>query len=316
MAGRRDVGDADGHAVVEHVQHLADQDAGVQRHGLARLQIDPNPVPGLQIAHEGDQIVGLIVGAGDVVPPAQVQPFDPAQQRRQLRLHRRPDARQRLEILLAQRMDMQTIDADQMVGRQLRHRKAQARTGLGRVVFGDLAFGMFGVQPQADLERLPFSPGLGDQIGEAGDLGRVVEDDVVRQTQDLGQVLRRIGRRIGGQLALVELARQPRLPQARGADPVEVFADHIGQRPHRKRLQRQKHARLRSVAHALQHGQIATDGRLVHHEGGRGDAVQVEMRKGARIAGLGLHSVGPIRSPEGRPGPEPSTAGRACSACP
>lgn len=88
---------------------------------------------------------------------------------------------------------MQAVHADQMFGLQLRNREAKAGAGLGRIVFRDLALGMFGVQTQADLEHLALGAGRGDQVGETGDLGGVVEDDMVRQAQDLGQILGAVG---------------------------------------------------------------------------------------------------------------------------
>ncbi|MNT23282.1 hypothetical protein D3C72_1586960 [compost metagenome] len=259
-----------------------------------------------------------------MVAAAEVQPLHPAQQGGELRLHRRPDAGQGLEVLFAQGVDMQAVDALHVLRSKLRHREAQARAGLGRVVFGDLALGMFGVQPQADLEDLALGPRLGDQVGEARHLIRRVEDDVVGQAQDLGQILGLVGGRIGGQLALVELTRQPRLPQTGGADAVEVFPDDVRQRPHGKGLERQQDPGIAPVTHVLEHGQIAPHRDLVHHEGGRGDAVQIKVSKGSGIAGLGFHVVFLLRSLEGehfrtreaRPALPRSTAGHACSACP
>ena len=248
---------------------------------------------------------------------AQVDPFQIRQQGRQLRLNGLPDPLQRLEPLFAQGVDVQAVDAVQMLGRQLRHRKAQARTQLAGVVLGDLALRMFRVQSQADVERLALGAGGGDQVGEAGDLVRGVEDDRVRQPQDLGQVGGLVGGGIGGQVALVELPRQPRLPQARGADAVEIFPDDVGQRPHGEGLQGQQHPGVRPRPDVLKDGQVATHRDLVDHEGGRRHAVQIEPGEGARSAGLGLHDHGRIlRSPAERAVPRPSRAGRACSACP
>src|SRR3546814_20122442 len=75
MAGRGDVGDADRHTIVEQVEDLADEDAGVERERLARF--DHNVEVGLR-AHplpEGDEVVGLRFGAGDGMDAAGMDSF-------------------------------------------------------------------------------------------------------------------------------------------------------------------------------------------------------------------------------------------------
>ena len=203
-----------------------------------------------------------------MVAAAQIDPFQLAHQASDPRLQRRPEPPQRFEILLAQGVDVQAVDPRQMLGTQLRHRKAEARTPLARVVLGDLGLAVLRVQAQADVEHLALVAGRGDQVGEARDLGRRIEDHRVRKPQDVGQVLGLVGRRIGGQVAVIVLAGQPRLPQARGADAVEVVPDDIRQRPHGEGLQRQQHARVSTRAHVLEEGEVAKDRRLVDDEGG------------------------------------------------
>src|SRR3546814_6422329 len=55
------------------------------------------------------------------------------------RLHRRPGAFERWEILLAQRVHVDAVDALQMFGENLRHWKAEAAARRGGIVFRDLA---------------------------------------------------------------------------------------------------------------------------------------------------------------------------------
>jgi hypothetical protein len=247
---------------------------------------------------------------------AEVQPFQAAGQRGDLGLQRRPDAAQRREALFAQGVDVQTVDALEVFGAQLRDREAQARADLAGVVLGDLRLAVLGVQAQADVENRARRAGRLDQIGEAGDLSRRVEDHVVRQPQYLRQVLAPIGRAIGGQLAGEELAGQPRLPQARGADAVEILPNHAGQGPHREGLQRQQHLGPAAFPHITEDRQVAPHSRLVDHEAGRGHAVQVEPGEGAGLAGLGLHRACPIRRRAEPEAPRPSRAGRGGSAYP
>ena len=75
MAGGGDVGDGHGKAVVEGVEDLAHQDAGIERDGLAGLQIDLDPVAFVDLAQEGGQGLDVVIRAGDVVAAAEVEPL-------------------------------------------------------------------------------------------------------------------------------------------------------------------------------------------------------------------------------------------------
>ena len=254
---------------------------------------------------------------------AEVQPFQRGERVRDPGLQRGPDALQRLEPLFAQGVEMQTVDPLQMFRLQLRHGEAQPRAELAGIVFGDLGLGMFGIKAKADVESLAGRAGGRDQVGEVGDLGRGVEDHRIRQAQNLRQVVGLVGGGVGGQVSLVELPGQPRLPQARGADAVQILLDEVGQRPHRKGFQRQQDPCAPRRPDVLEDAEIATDRRLVDDETGRRHAAEIEAGEGAGPARLRFHGAGgrvhrtvPVRTREARPAPGPSRAGRACSACP
>src|SRR3546814_19150742 len=76
VAGGGNVGDRDGHAVVDDVQDFADQYAGVQSHGFARLDIEFQVRLSFDQLAEGDKQVGRVIGAGDLVAVAEVPPCD------------------------------------------------------------------------------------------------------------------------------------------------------------------------------------------------------------------------------------------------
>ncbi len=92
VAGGRYVSDGDRHAVVDDVQDFADQDASVERHRLARFDVEFKAGLNLDPLEEGDQIIDLIVGAGDMMAAAEVQPFKAADMRRDARFYRCPGA--------------------------------------------------------------------------------------------------------------------------------------------------------------------------------------------------------------------------------
>src|SRR3546814_2853868 len=95
VAGGGDVGDRDGHAVVDDVQDFADQYAGVQSHGFARFDIEFQARLRFDPLEEGDQQVGLVIGAGDMVAAAEVQPFETADMRHDAGFDGGPGAFQR-----------------------------------------------------------------------------------------------------------------------------------------------------------------------------------------------------------------------------
>src|SRR3546814_18709823 len=76
VAGGGDVGDRDGHAVVDDVQDFADKYAGVQSHGFARVDIESQARLRFEPQEEGDKQVGLVSGAGDTGAAAEVQPCE------------------------------------------------------------------------------------------------------------------------------------------------------------------------------------------------------------------------------------------------
>ena len=150
---------------------------------------------------------------------------------------------------------------------------------------------MLGIEPQPEVELLAGGARGGDLGGKAAVLHRGVEDHRVRKPEDLGQVRGLVSRAIGFDDAVIMVATKLRFPQARGADPVEIFADHIAERPHGEGLEREQHLRARSVSDILQRRQIAADRGFVDDETGRRNALQVEMGKCPRITGSGFHQV-------------------------
>ena len=97
------------------------------------------------------RFLALIIGAGDVVAAAEIEPFELAEIGRDLGFQAIPCAFERLEILFAQGVEMQAGYAFQMLRVQLADRKTQSRVRRAGVIFGDLALGMFGIDAQADI---------------------------------------------------------------------------------------------------------------------------------------------------------------------
>ena len=115
VAGGADIGDADGHAIVKDIKQFADQYACVEGNCLAGFQIDVAAGFGTHRLDEFDQIVALVIGAGDMVATAEIEPFQLAEIGCNLGLQAFPCAFKRFEVLLAQCMEMQARYAFKML---------------------------------------------------------------------------------------------------------------------------------------------------------------------------------------------------------
>ena len=124
------------------------------------------------------------------------------------------------------------------------------------------------VDPQPDVERIAMRAGERDLRHKARELAGRVEDDVVRQAENFGQVVALVGRAVRRDLTLIMLGGEQRFPQARSAHPVEILADHRSDPPHRKRLERGQNFDPGAVADVGEDGQVGAQLCRVHHERG------------------------------------------------
>ena len=226
VAGGRDVGNPDRHAIVEQVEDFADEYPGVERDRFAGL--DHNLAARRDAHHlqEGDKVVDLVVGARHMMAAAEVDPFELAEEGAQHRLDRGPCAGERGEILFAKAVHMDAVDALQMFRKQLGDRKAEAAARRGGIIFGNLAFAVHWVDAEADVEGFARAAKLVEQRTEALELSGGIEDQMVRKTRNLRQILGLVAREIGRDLlvafgAAIFLAPQPRLEKPRRANTVE-----------------------------------------------------------------------------------------------
>src|SRR3546814_4722378 len=112
-----------------------------------------------------------------------------------------------------------------MFGENLRHWKAEAAARRGGIVFRDLALAVQRVDAKADVETLALGAEPVEQRTKARDLARRVEDQMIGERRDLGQIGFLVARAIGCDLTPIFLAPQLRLVQARRADAVEIFGN-------------------------------------------------------------------------------------------
>ncbi len=119
MAGRADIGDADGQSIFEHIKQFANQYASIKRNRFAGFKIDVEACFSANFLNECNKVVALIIRAGDVMSAAKVQPTQLTKIGRNLWLQGLPCALERFKILLAQGVEMQTGHALQMFVPQL-----------------------------------------------------------------------------------------------------------------------------------------------------------------------------------------------------
>ena len=95
--------------ILQGVQHGGDEVARVQRPGLARFQIHLYAVLFLRPGDALFQRGKVVIRAGDVVPAAKVEPLHPGQKIPELCFHRRQRQGQCIGILLAQGVEVQSV---------------------------------------------------------------------------------------------------------------------------------------------------------------------------------------------------------------
>jgi len=75
VAGGGNVGDGEFHAVVQRIEHRADENTCIECDRLARLKVDLASGFGLNALQKRDKFVALVVCTGHVVTAAEVEPF-------------------------------------------------------------------------------------------------------------------------------------------------------------------------------------------------------------------------------------------------
>ena len=285
VAGGGDVEQRQPHpGVLVDVEHARHQHAGVHRRRLARLEDDLEVgVPGLQPAQGPHQEVHVVVGLGDPVPAAAVQPLHLRQPVAEAGLEGLQHAREDPRTLLAEGVEVQAVHPLGQGLPQHRAGGAQARAGGAGVVERDLDLAVLRVAAQAHLDL----PAAGAHRGQVAlELGARVEHQVVGVAQGLGQVLGRKGRRVGVHLPAELLAREAGLVGAARAAAVQVRTQHVEGGPEGEALEREQHLAAGLGAHPREDAPVALEEPAVHHEAGARDPPPVEVGDG-RLGGHG-----------------------------
>ena len=133
------------------LEHRGRQIAGIQHNRFARLKIDLHTVFFAQIVDALHECFYIVIVARDMVAAAQIEPLHALHIFAEALLKRRDRAHQIVRILLAQGVEMETVDTAQQVGLEVFQRDAQTRgraAGIVHCVLGRLGRA-FGVEAQA-----------------------------------------------------------------------------------------------------------------------------------------------------------------------
>ena len=109
-----------------------------------------------------------------------------------------------------------------------------------RVIPRHFALGMQRIDAQTDIERVTTHPRRSQYRGKPGDLARRIENHMVGQMADFGEVFSLVSGAIGRDFTTVMFASQLGLPQPRRANAIEIAADQRRHPPHAERLHRGK----------------------------------------------------------------------------
>src|SRR5262249_30175495 len=162
--------------------------AGVERDRLAWLEINLHGVPHAELADQTYQTIHVVAVARDVVSAAKVDPLHAGDELPEPALECVDRAREWREVVFEQRVEMQTADALEFSAK-LRLRDAQARMGRAWVVERILSFGMLGIHAQAEAQLRPTRTRLSNERLEELPLGKRVEHHVIRDLENLGELV-------------------------------------------------------------------------------------------------------------------------------
>ena len=252
--------------VVHHLEHGGDQIARIQHNGLARLQINLHLVFFLQIINAVHQRFHIVIRTGDVVAAAEVDPFQAVHILTEILLKCSDSPHQIVRILLAERVEVEALNAVEQLRLEILYRNAEARIRTARVIHRVVARlrGALRIEPQA--AALPCCTG---KAAVGLPLRERVEHNVVGVLQNLAELALRVGRRVDMGLAAEFLMTEPCLVQTGGRCARQILPNQRVHGKHRERLLRQQNLRAGASGNVPQDGQILHQTVFIEQVAGR-----------------------------------------------
>ena len=265
MAGRRGVENGDVLAVFHGFEHGRYQIAGVQHDGLARLQINLHAVLIAQVRDAADERFHVVIGAGDVVTAAEVEPLHALHVAAEAHFERRDRAHEVVRVLFAEGVEVEAFDAVEHIRLEIRFGNAEARGRAARVIDGVAL--RLGRALRIEAQAAALSRDAGE-VAVFFPLGERIEHDMVGVFENFTELVRRVGRRVYVRFAAEFLVAQTRLVQTGRGRAGEVFAQQRIGRKHGKRLLRKQDLRAGTTRDIAQHRKVLHKAVFVNDKAG------------------------------------------------
>ena len=256
VAGGRGIEDSDGVLLLD-VEHLGDEEAGVQRDGLAGLDVDRQAV---RLLHVSDALLeerDVVAFLRDVVAAAEVDPLHLRQILAEFLLDGLEGDGERVGALLAERVEVQALKSLDGILLEVAQPHTETRACGARVVDGVVLRRALGVDAQATRDT-----GRKGRGAEFLPLCKRVEDDVAADLRELRELGLLVGRREDMSL-LAELAHllmaESRLVEAAGRRAREVLGDQRVVMVHGEALLGEQDVRARALLHLMQDAQVVLE---------------------------------------------------------
>ena len=259
--------------ILDDILDRRDEVARPPSEGAAGFEDQPQAgMAGLEIAQQGDQLVAVVFGVGHQVPAAHVEPFDPVEVLAEMFFDGLERQFQVVRTRLAQNVEVQPVDTCgkllQLVGRDTEARARDARVievGLhGRILRVD-------AQAARDAAQQGHRP-------EAVELRDRVEGDMVAATEYFLDIAIGINGSISVRRLAVFLENKACLGGGTCRSAVGMLCQQGEYTPHGAGLQGHDNFGARLAAHAVDHGQIAIQQRLVEDVARRRQLQEVNHR--------------------------------------
>ncbi len=278
VAGEGDVEHRDLDALVLHdVLHGGGEHAGLPAHGLARLEdyLLQVRVAAAEVLQQPDEVRDVVVGAGDVVPAAHVEPFTLLDEVGELFLRGLQTAFEGIAVVLAEHVEVQPLDAfGQRVGHVVAQ-DAESRARHGGVVEVGLDFRILGVDAQSEGDLLGEGGGL---LAEPVVLPQRVERQVTAVHEELFEIVVGIDGRVGVCLAAHLLGDEPRLVHGAGGGAAKPLVDERERRPEGVALERADDLHAGLFLHEIQQLQVCQQSLLRENVAGGGECIVFHVR--------------------------------------
>ena len=256
MAGEGDVEHRDFDALVLHnVLHSGGQHAGLPAHGLAGFEdyLFEVRVAAAEVLQQSDEVRDVVVGTGDVVAAAHIEPLALSDKVGELLFGGLQAALEGIAVVFAEHVKVQTLNVFRQCVGHIVTKDAQSRTRNGGVVEVGLDFRIFGVDAQSEAHLLGEG---GRLLTEPMVLSQRVEGQMTAVHQQLLEVLVGIDGCVGVSLAAHLLGDEARLVHGAGGGAAQPLTDEGERRPEGVALQGTDNAHAGLLLHEVQQLQI------------------------------------------------------------